>query len=549
NYNLSDLSTRLIGWDECTAAKGRPWQTVYSGWQQSWKIMNLMYSLASKGINFNEASAVEYLGAPGSTLSRRQDFKDIFLNLATIQPGYIFDPFAWKIAVRCDDWALQCTCKLGSSKMHAYIVNFDPKYKRASINFCDAYFASDTLDQAMENANKGYPLSYWADLTRYEPNQGATWFHELLHIDWVSLSGDYGDNERVVDLKLSFPHKPSPLIYDAYSPYLCKALARLRQNAADWTIRNADSLTLYALANYVQNKMGNLYPHLPLAPLPPDSAFEPFVDSDLFSITTDGTVTLASNTTLLDEVAWDGSGVCAAIDDGDSSNTDPSAFLTISGGGFALQSDYPADYLSSLSSWHGLTPTTTKSAPTPTATWRMAIYSEKDCSGDYYSLDGHNIESLDMPCLALRGGSLPQTSDDGATCLWFTKGGGAWDSCDKSTLTHPLSWIVFGGTCTAYDTSNTCSHSALSQAYTPYEGCHNYDASAFDIKNWVSLRCGAFGAKKFANGTTVGNGTAAGGNATVAWSSRPVSLPSISTLRSSYVSSVEAPRPTAMVYT
>jgi hypothetical protein len=97
NYNLSDLSTRLIGWDECTAAKGRPWQTVYSGWQQSWKIMNLIYSLASKGINFNEASAVEYLGAPGSTLSRRQDFKDIFLNLATIQPGYILDPFAWKI--------------------------------------------------------------------------------------------------------------------------------------------------------------------------------------------------------------------------------------------------------------------------------------------------------------------------------------------------------------------------------------------------------------------------------------------------------------------
>jgi len=62
--NVTDLATRLIGFNGCTPPQV---EEIFSRWQQSWKIMNLLYSqahsiLGSNGFNFNEASAVDYLG-------------------------------------------------------------------------------------------------------------------------------------------------------------------------------------------------------------------------------------------------------------------------------------------------------------------------------------------------------------------------------------------------------------------------------------------------------------------------------------------------------
>lgn len=60
--NVSDLATRLVGWDGCN--KRGMSAAVYSGWQQSWKLMNHVYSEAKGGIDFNSAAAIEFIGPP-----------------------------------------------------------------------------------------------------------------------------------------------------------------------------------------------------------------------------------------------------------------------------------------------------------------------------------------------------------------------------------------------------------------------------------------------------------------------------------------------------
>lgn len=67
--NVTDLATRLVKWDGCTDLQK---EQIYSGWQQSWKIMNLLWNEAYYNMNFNEASALEYLGPPALT-SPQQD--------------------------------------------------------------------------------------------------------------------------------------------------------------------------------------------------------------------------------------------------------------------------------------------------------------------------------------------------------------------------------------------------------------------------------------------------------------------------------------------
>ncbi|KAL6695809.1 hypothetical protein J3F84DRAFT_407842 [Trichoderma pleuroticola] len=144
-------------------------------------------------------------------------------------------------------------------------------------------------------------------------------------------------------------------------------------------------------------------------------------------------------------------------------------------------------FLSSWSSWDGLTPSTTSAAPSPTATWIIAIYSKPVCVGDYYSLEGHNIDSFDNQCIVLRSGNLPNASTTDMSCQWFTNGGSAWNDCSTSTLTQPVSWSVLGCVCIAYDTDN-CTND---DTFDPSEGCRNCISSSLDTKSWISLQCGA----------------------------------------------------------
>jgi hypothetical protein len=364
DFNLTILATALIGEDGCDDLQKKQ---IRSGWVESWKIMNYMYKVAKAGIDFNEAAAVEYLGPPSMNQDQWSNYKAIYLNLATIQPGWV-DWFAWKIAVRCDDPKLQCSCGRGP-KTIAYTVQKDPKHKVAAINFCPQYFSLQTLKDAMYWADTTHTPGEYADLNNYYNNQALVWIHELLHIDWVSTASSSSNIHHVTDVKVGFkvPNTDTLKYETAYGPLMCKALARLGWSTGQWTIQNADSLTLYAFAKYVQNALGNIYPHLPLAPPAPRSATIPFEINDLFTLYNNGTGEQASNTTLDNELEWSLSqGVCAAADDEDGDEAASAVMTTMTT--WPVETDYPSDYLSSWSSWAGLTPTTTTAAATATAT-------------------------------------------------------------------------------------------------------------------------------------------------------------------------------------
>ncbi|KAL6897060.1 hypothetical protein GGI43DRAFT_385685 [Trichoderma evansii] len=307
-------------------------------------------------------------------------------------------------------------------------------------------------------------------MVSYQENQEIVWIHELLHIYWVSKATPYGTNDHVTDLKLdtkdSQPDNPEP---EAYGAKMTKALARFKSRligtTGDYTIRNADSMAMYALVRYVQKALGGVYPHYPLAPEPPSDVTprQRFIVDGYFTIDSNGTVEIPANRTLLDAVDYTlDMGVCLASDDEDGdSNAD--AFFTVNISQVIVETDYPADYLSSC---------------------------QANCAGDYYVLEGHNLDSPSNQCLVIRNGNLPQTSTTGNSCEWFTNGGSTRANCSAGTLTQPLSWRVLGGVCTAHDTGD-CSNDGNAHAYAPGDGCHNYSTSNNDLKTWVSLQCGA----------------------------------------------------------
>ncbi|KAI9170782.1 hypothetical protein HJFPF1_00255 [Paramyrothecium foliicola] len=350
--NVTDLATRLTGWEGCDVDERR---LIYAGWQQSWKIMNLLYKEAS-AINFNEAAAVEYLGPPALNQGEQSAIQDeLLMNLATIQPGYVTTPFDWRLHVRCDDPKNRCPC--GSKRrVHAYTSNKDEKSGLARINFCPLYFGSQNLDDMMKfGGDKSMGEDWWTNLENYIPNKARTWIHELLHIDWVAKAKDYGSNQHVTDLVIRIATRSDDgsikhIFTKVYNPDLVKALARFGKDTGKWVMTNSDSLTLYALARYVQKAMGNIYPHLPLSPKAPDSVSSPggddqtpFLISDLFSFGDDGVATVV-NTGAVDDLVAD------SICDLDEDVPDPPV-LDVNVG-FAPASSFPASYINQYNTWY-----------------------------------------------------------------------------------------------------------------------------------------------------------------------------------------------------
>ncbi|KAL7782928.1 glycoside hydrolase family 18 protein [Trichoderma ceciliae] len=436
--DLTTLATALFGWDGCDSKERT---AILSGWQQSWKIMNPIYKEAKAGINWNEASTVEYLGPPAFNKKRQADVTNIFKNLATIQPSWIPDYLSCGLAVRCDDAARECTCGVGKNNIVAYTTNKDAKYNSLRINFCPLYFRTPSLDDVMENADERLPLEIWASMVSYQSNQGRAWIHKLLHINKV---------QRLRHMERS-DTEPR-----AYGAAMTKALARF-------------SPLVGTTGDF--NALGGVYPHYPLAPKPPSKVTPPprFTVDGYFTIDSNDTVEIPANRTLLDAVDYAlDNGVCLEADDEDG-DANADAFFTVSGvSQVIVETDYPADYLSSC----------------------IAIYSKVNYAGDYYVLEGHNLDGSSDQYLVIRTGNLPQTSTMGNSCQWFTNGGNTRANCSAGTLSQPLSWSVLGGVCTAHNT-NDCSNDGNAQAYDPPESCHSYSASNNDLKTWVSLQCGA----------------------------------------------------------
>ena len=108
-------------------------------------------------------------------------------------------------------------------------------------------------------------------------NQGHVWAHELMHIDWATNAERYGNNRHVSDLRMLAKRASdgTQLEFRAYGPQPAKALARFPLETGGWTMRNADSLALYATVRYLQTQLKGIYPHLPLAPAAPDTVWDP----------------------------------------------------------------------------------------------------------------------------------------------------------------------------------------------------------------------------------------------------------------------------------
>lgn len=347
-------------------------------------------------------------------------FNNIFMNLATIQPGYRLVPgwLDWRLHIRCDDPGLRCPC-YGNVNNHPFAYTLGEGYNGVPfINFCPRYFLEATLDDAMKKADRvNWPVN-WMMMGNYAQTQGGTWFHELLHIDWVSKFGAYGSNGKVIDVVMAFKRREGRDIIveyvEAYGPTLAKMLARFGIDTGFWTVRNADTFHMFALARYVQEKVG-LYPHLPLAPKPPDgvSGSRPsetvfFTVPGLFEMYGDGTVQVDVNTTEYDEASWDPTGTCAVLDSG--IVNDDSQILTLSAA-FAAESAYPTDYMSSWSSWAGLTastPTPTPTTPPATTPTPSPYY---DCKGDTLC-STTNVKFCDKAVNNMERGSKIYTSGD-----------------------------------------------------------------------------------------------------------------------------------------
>lgn len=75
---------------------------------------------------------------------------------------------------------------------------------------------------------------------------------------------------------------------------------------------------LCALAKYIQKRLGNIYPHLPLAPAAPSGVEFPLVYPGVFTIYPNGTGDLDPMTNVTGPATWSlNEGVCAAFDDVD----------------------------------------------------------------------------------------------------------------------------------------------------------------------------------------------------------------------------------------
>lgn len=266
-YNLSLLATRLLGWNGCTELQKKQ---IYSGWQQSWKIMNYIQSVAEDGINFNEAAAVEYLGAPGTNKEQRTDFNNIYKQLVTIQPGYIATPLDWRLGIRCDDPRGRCPCDIDTGEI-AYTVQKDPKLQITTINFCPRYYKIPTLDTVMQKI-KSPLLDEYANMKSYYPNQAVVWFHELLHVDWASTA-DTGAISHITDIRISYRvqdknnlREKKTVWYEVYGPFWAKGLARLGINTG---LLDHSKLRQYDLIRPGKVRSGEARKHLSASPTSP----------------------------------------------------------------------------------------------------------------------------------------------------------------------------------------------------------------------------------------------------------------------------------------
>lgn len=275
--DLVAAATKLVRHDGCDN-----WEKdyIYRGWVQSWKLMNKIIE-EIEDMNFNEASAVEFLGPPAMNKDSQERLKGLYKRWATIRPGLFETPFDWRLHVRCDDPRKKCgdPCNKDLSKRgpYAYTTNNDTDSKLARINFCPRYFTAMDLGDAIKEGKRDLMGPEWMyNVQTYMMNKAHVWAHELMHVNWAVNAGKFGKNRRPADLRMKARKTDgTPWVFKAYGSGPVKALARYHDPIRYRVMENADSLALYASVRYIQSQLDDVYPHLPLAPAAPDTIWDP----------------------------------------------------------------------------------------------------------------------------------------------------------------------------------------------------------------------------------------------------------------------------------
>ncbi|KAJ5116285.1 hypothetical protein N7456_000633 [Penicillium angulare] len=135
------------------------------------------------------------------------------------------------------------------------------------------------------------------------------------------------------------------------------------------------------------------------------------------------------------------------------------------------------------------TKTSSDASSTNSVTWIATIYSEANCEGDYYVLQGTNTSP--SKCLDISGGNIPSASSDTEPwCRWYTDGGLSWTSCDQSTITTPGSFWFTLAECTIYNNTD-CDSAGDSGIFGSEYGltCVPTEMINFAPRDWISMTC------------------------------------------------------------
>ncbi|KAL8775163.1 MAG: hypothetical protein Q9194_003851, partial [Teloschistes cf. exilis] len=351
---MNKLGTWLYGYTGCKdfpGAKGKIDEAYYDSW-----VMANTKGVKSD-INWNEASALEFLGAPGLNKDKQPQIQAVMANIATVIYSYKNPLFQHYIKVRCDDPAKKCQKRPDNDPCQPN----DPDDKDYPfINFCQGFLDRRNLADAI-TYGKALKSPENLKLSNYD-NRAAAFYHELTHLDLAADSPK--PNPRVTDLQIDIKLGQSGRTYTtlAYSPLGAKLLARWQGapggssgSTGYYVQKNADNLAYYALAKYVMTKNDNVYPHLPLVtneldgpPYPrlPGTLVE-FVaeDNKLYINTTDDIQTFSKDYGL--DLGSDYPG-CS-----DDVNEDAAAVAgsTITIDGIAPNDAYPDDYNKQVENW------------------------------------------------------------------------------------------------------------------------------------------------------------------------------------------------------
>ena len=143
------------------------------------------------------------------------------------------------------------------------------------------------------------------------------------------------------------------------------------------------------------------------------------------------------------------------------------------------------------------TSTTTKRKGTshPTVaprSWEAVIYTEENCTGDYYVVEGTG-DGTSTECLNFHENSTTNPNSP-VSCRWYTDGGSRTGPCNTSTLKNPSSWIMHGAFCVVYAEKNCTSPTpddSIALSGTNEPSCVNIKDTIARITRieWASMDC------------------------------------------------------------